>query len=187
LQNYTDCINIVSLEEAMTRRQKEIGRCCICGVEGKLSFEHVPPRSAFNKHPILEFDVKKLIGNWEAEIKGKIQQLGAGSYTLCEKCNTTTGAWYGPAYAEWAHQAFRLLSLTRGAPTLCYQFRIFPLRVLKQIICIFFSANGPGFGEVHPDLVKFVLNREDRDLKPEIHTTAHPRFRVNLAWLACSK
>jgi hypothetical protein len=159
----------------MTRRQKKIGPCCICGAEGKLSFEHVPPRSAFNDHPILVANIEELIGNWDGVIssmKGKIHQLGAGSYTLCEKCNTRTGAWYGPAFAEWAYQAFRLLNFTRGAPTLYHQFRIFPLRVIKQIVCMFFSTNGPGFRAVYPDLVKFVLNREDRCLRPEIRVYA---------------
>ena len=61
----------------------------------------------------------------------------------------------------------------RGKPTLYYQFRIFPLRVIKQIACIFFSSNGPGFRAVHPDLVKFVLNREARYLKPAIRIYAY--------------
>lgn len=155
----------------MPRRKNKIGHCSICGVEGKLSFEHVPPRSAFNNHPVFVANIKELIGRWDGElksVKGKIHQLGSGDYTLCEKCNNKTGAWYGNAFADWAYQSFRVLSFSRGEPTLYYQFRIFPLRVVKQIVCMFFSANGPIFRTIHPDLVKFVLNREARYLKPEI-------------------
>lgn len=155
----------------MTRARKKIGTCCICGKEGKLSFEHVPPRSAFNDHPIFVANIKELIGNWDGElrsIKGKVHQLGAGDYTLCEKCNSDTGAWYGNAFADWAYQAFQVLTSARGEPSLYYNFRVFPLRVIKQIVCMFFSSNGPDFRTVHPDLVKFVLDREARHLKPSI-------------------
>lgn len=72
----------------MPRSRRKIGPCCICGIEGKLSFEHVPPKSAFNDHPVLVASLKELIGNWDGEIasiKGKVHQLGGGGYTLCEK------------------------------------------------------------------------------------------------------
>jgi hypothetical protein len=151
--------------------KNKYGSCCICGSEGKLSFEHVPPRAAFNNHRVLTANINELISKWDGElqsIKGKFHQRGSGSYTLCEKCNTKTGAWYGKAFVDWSYQAFRLISLTKGKPTLYYHFRIFPLRVIKQIICMFFSVNGPKFHVIHPDLVKFIMNPEDRSLRPEI-------------------
>jgi hypothetical protein len=154
----------------MPRKLKQFGPCCICGVEGKLSFEHVPPRSAFNDHPILMANVKEMIGKWDGEIgsiKRKVHQLGAGGYTLCERCNNNTGAWYSKAFADWAYQGFRVLQDAKGSPALYYQFRIFPLRVIKQIVCMFFSANGPNFRTAHPDLVKFVLNREESFMNPD--------------------
>jgi hypothetical protein len=120
---------------------------------------------------VLVANIKELIGNWDGElksVKGKVHQLGAGDYTLCEKCNNDTGAWYGNAFADWAYQAFRVLQFARGEPTLYYQFKIFPLRVIKQIVCMLFSSNGPSFQAVHPDLVKFVLNRKVRYLQPAI-------------------
>lgn len=160
----------------MAQSKEKIGPCCICGLERKLSFEHVPPRSAFNNHPVLVANIKELIGDWDGElksVKGKIHQLGAGDYTLCEKCNNDTGKWYGNAFADWAYQAFRVLTFARGEPTLYYQFRIFPLRVIKQIVCMFFSSNGPRFQTAHPDLVKFVLNRETRYLRPAIRIYAY--------------
>jgi len=155
----------------MARRKAIYGFCHICGLYSKLSFEHVPPRSAFNNHPVLAADIKNLIGKWDGEIKnikGKIHQLGSGGYTLCEKCNSDTGAWYGNAFADWAFQAFRVFHFTKGKPTLYYQFRIFPLRVIKQIVCMFFSANGEKFRKLHPDLVGFVLNKEKKYIKPDV-------------------
>ncbi len=155
----------------MARKKKIVGHCHLCGIKGPLSFEHVPPRSAFNDHPVFVADIKDLIGKWDGDfknMKGKIHQLGAGGYTLCEKCNNLTGAWYGRDFADWAFQAYLVLHYTKGEPSLFYQFRIFPLRVIKQIVCMFFSANGARFREKNPDLERFVLNREARYIRPEI-------------------
>lgn len=44
-------------------RKPVIGECRLCGTVTRLSFEHVPPRSAFNDNPIVDPDVKKLIGS----------------------------------------------------------------------------------------------------------------------------
>lgn len=33
----------------------ETGRCHICGREGKLSFEHIPPRSMGNDHSVRSY------------------------------------------------------------------------------------------------------------------------------------
>jgi len=49
---------------------------------------------------------------------------------------------------------------TELPPTLSYPFNFYPLRVLKQIVCMFFSVNGPQFQKNQPELVRFVLNRE---------------------------
>jgi hypothetical protein len=155
----------------MARKKKHVGICHICGTYGELSFEHVPPRAAFNDHPVLVPQIKDLIEKLDCDfgnIKGKTHQLGAGGYTLCAKCNNITGGWYGNSFVDWVYQASRILYYAKRAPSLYYPFRIFPLSVIKQIACMFFSTNGPKFREAHPDLVKFVLNKEDKYIKPEI-------------------
>jgi 5-methylcytosine-specific restriction endonuclease McrA len=140
------------------------GTCHICGVHGKLSFEHVPPEAAFNNRPILHiaFENFRRSKNLDELAGGVTKQRGAGTYTLCEKCNSATGSWYGGAYADWAHQAMRFVIETGGRPSLMYPFNLFPLRVLKQVVCMFFSVNGPLFQKHQPDLVRFVLNRQSR-------------------------
>jgi 5-methylcytosine-specific restriction endonuclease McrA len=77
------------------------GNCCICGIHSKLSFEHVPPRAAYNDQRVFEANIRGLAaGNWggqERPAQGKWLQRGAGKETLCEQCNNCTGSWYGMA------------------------------------------------------------------------------------------
>jgi hypothetical protein len=130
----------------------------------KLSFEHVPPESAFNDRRILRAEFQKLIEADDLDhLSYRVQQRGAGAFTLCEKCNSDTGLWYVPAYGDWATQAMSILMATSGRPTLTILYRLFPLRVLKQIVCMFFSVNGPTFQIAQRELVRFVLNKESRE------------------------
>ena len=62
--------------------------------------------------------------------------------------------------------------------SLAYPYQIFPLRVLKQIAVMFFSACGPEFRLAHPELVKFVLDRQRRLLPKDIHIWAYLRDPV---------
>jgi hypothetical protein len=110
--------------------------------------------------------------SWRRSYRGRYQQKGAGAYTLCESCNSDTGSWYGTAYADWAAQAMRILIGTRARPTLEYPFRLSPLRVLKQIVCMFFSLNQALFYTKHPDLIRLVLNKELKDLPDHIYIYA---------------
>ena len=153
-------------------RKKAFGNCRICGIYTKeLSFEHVPPKSAFNDRPAVGKHIFDLINKDPDEYtsgKGYKSQRGAGAYTLCKKCNNDTGAWYGDAFAYFAHQSLDILNHANGQPSLYYPFRIYPLRVIKQIITMFFSVNSDLFRLNHPDLVKFVLNKNERYLSPDI-------------------
>ena len=142
----------------------KVGECCICGSIGGLTFEHVPPRAAFNDRRVFEASIENLFaGQWipgTPITKGRYVQRGAGRHSLCQKCNNDTGAWYGTPYVDFTRQAMTLLDRSKGELSLAYPYRIFPLRVLKQIVVMFLSACGPGLRKAHPDLVRFALNRE---------------------------
>jgi hypothetical protein len=153
------------------------GTCHICGTHGTLSFEHVPPKAAFNDKRVLRSTFEQTIASETRDSpQGRIQQRGAGGYTLCEKCNNDTGSWYADAYTAWAHQAMKYVIMSRARPSLAYPYNIYPLRVLKQIICMFLSVNGSYFQQAHPDLVRFVLNRESKYLSPNIRVFAFYTF-----------
>jgi len=145
------------------------GTCHLCGAEGKLSFEHVPPRAAFNDRPVVLATIDEILQKGDLEeFRGRTEQRGVGSHTLCVRCNNTTGHWYGGGYVEWAYQGMTILASADGSPRLYYPFKIFPLRVIKQIVCMFFSANGPEFRTANPYLQQLALDKQRRYLPPEV-------------------
>ena len=94
--------------------------------------------------------------------RGKKAQRGSGAYTLCARCNNDTGAWYGPAFAAWAWQAMSHVASSRALQRLHLPFHIFPLRVIKQIICMFCSTNGASWAS--DDMRRLLLQRTKRYL-----------------------
>lgn len=156
-------------------RSQVFGNCCICGVHTKLTFEHIPPESAFNDRKVLVADFEAVVNKslGERPTKYRVSQRGSGNHTLCEKCNSKTGNWYAKHYAYWCFQAMELLLKTRGRPTLLYPYRIFPLAVFKQIMAMFCSINGPGFAERNHDLMEFLLCKERIYLNPKFSVFAY--------------
>lgn len=158
----------------MPRGKAPTGHCRICGHYGKLSFEHVPPKSAFNRGKVTTSPIGEGFDQpFDEPPRGRIVEGGVGAYTLCGKCNNDTGVWYAKDFAKWCYQGGRVLAMTDGKPKLIYLHYIYPLRILKQIITMAFSMNGPKFREFHPDLVEFVLNRERRWLNPRYRVFAY--------------
>ena len=156
--------------------KSHIGNCHICGAFGQLSFEHVPPEAAFNNRKVViptaervfELDDLDLLNT----LKGRQSQRGYGAYTLCPSCNSRTGHWYGTQYAFWAYQGARILSGTQDLST-SYPYHLLPLRVLKQIICMFLSVNSPRFRIAQPELERFVLNKEAKTYPHTSESTLH--------------
>jgi len=120
----------------MARDNRPEGPCCLCGTVGLLSFEHVPPQSAFNDSSVFLAEIKRLLGrDWWAdsddEIEGRTQQRGAGQYTLCEACNNKTGGWYVSDYVRLAQAAMPALSVAKAGDVVGIPVDIRPLRVFE--------------------------------------------------------
>src|ERR671939_205972 len=148
-------------------RPNPVGTCRICGNNGELSFEHVPPRAAFNDRPVrsTSFDEGIRLGP-DDYATGRIQQRGMGGFTLCRRCNSDTGRWYAAHFVDWCRQGMHILKCSRGKPSLIYVQYVYPLRILKQIVVMFFSINQPSFQTRNAELVRFVLNKEAKYLSP---------------------
>jgi len=156
----------------MNRTRTKTGPCSVCGLVGKLSYEHVPPESAFNDSGVLVSDIRKVIGSDLLEElqnpSGRINQRGAGGYTLCERCNNDTGSWYGGAYVDFVKAVYSVAIQVRPSGVAYFSVCCKPQDVLKQIITMFCSACGPGFAAKKPEVVRYLLNREICSLPPDI-------------------
>jgi Aminotransferase class-III len=79
------------------------GECRICGTHTRLTYEHVPPRCAFNDEPIKSY---KLSEWWKLQAgkpaRHANEQRGAGDHLLCDRCNNhVCGTWYVPELCTW--------------------------------------------------------------------------------------
>jgi hypothetical protein len=169
----------------MGRHKMTKGICRICGEHKKLSFEHVPPRVAFNRHTkyvSIEFEDYIKSRNLLKDIpKGKMKQGGIGYNSFCEKCNNFLGSNYVNAYKIWVNAGLQLLVDSEFAACHFELINIQPLPVLKQIISMFLAINDPEFIESFPELSEFVQNKNQTELpdKFQIYTylTRAERFR----------
>ncbi|MBX3053910.1 MAG: hypothetical protein KF753_20705 [Caldilineaceae bacterium] len=164
----------------MTKRTK--GICRLCGELTTLSFEHIPPKSAFNDQPLV-------FQTLQDRIQGRSHtkfRIALGNHSLCERCNNLTGAWYGAAYVSWARQGFEWLDYLGENSSIQIPFRIMPLNVLKQIIVMTLAMSGEGTIPYHTELRRFVLNREQKYLPPHYNVysyftaTSKPRFESGM-------
>lgn len=139
------------------------GMCRLCGTYGPLSDEHVPPKRAFNDRKFyfgraangLPFGPDEM-ADW------RTMQGGVKFPTLCQACNNSTGGWYGTAFVDWSRRGMAILERSGGRPALVYAVRVYPLRVIKQVATMFFSVVHDRFQQYVPDMVRFLLNKEER-------------------------
>jgi hypothetical protein len=165
--------------------------CRICRVKPADSFEHVPPRKAFNDEPSTSFNIMDWLAREEGGLTGgKIDQRGAGDAVLCHSCNNNTGSWYGAELVRAARAGARILGQLQldeldqhvdpawATVVFKQQPKIgpHPLRLVKQIIAMLLATSPYDFSVKNPDLGDFVLDRE--------RTGLDPRYQLYLALFA---
>ena len=149
-------------------RKRIYGECKLCGNYSVLTYEHVPPRSAFNNHSIKKVSGDQLLRHitsdekpWDvSKLWGKIQQQGSGGYYLCKDCNENTGTWYVPSYLDFVHGVYRVVEEVdpeRKASYIKIQTSIIrPLPIFKEIMVMFCDINHNFYED--KDLRSFLLN-----------------------------
>lgn len=152
--------------------KKICGICHICGEEKELTFEHLPPRGANNnsmaKAIVGDVLVKHIAGNdkpWDfSNCRYKSMQRGMGLYSICKECNNNTGANYAEEYIKFANTigyAIRHEEIDKSATGFTIYLKDFyVLRVIKQIYAMFASTLPETYMREHPDLQKFILDKE---------------------------
>ena len=124
------------------------GNCALCGRECNLTFEHIPPREAFNTFPAKPvtgegyyFEKNRL--PWDTSgLKYQNKQRGMGYYSLCNDCNNKTGSWYGEEYVRIAKIVHSVLMHPDIKDSIGFCIKeIFPVRFAKQVLSMFCSIN----------------------------------------------
>lgn len=146
--------------------QKE--HCHLCGNLSKLSFDHVPPRAAFNKQtrykeiPILDY--LKVENPLNSQFRGQIKQGGLGYYSLCRNCNSFLGTNYTSDYIKYSNS---FIQFAKKKEFNCFEIEMHNFnaaKVLKQIAGMFISLNPWDYLEHYPDLRSYVANLNYKDL-----------------------
>lgn len=131
-------------------KQIHFGKCALCGCEGPLTFEHIPPKSALNQYPAKAYSANDVLNRhdkmpWDySGLKYTDMQRGVGAYTLCKNCNNQTGEWYGNDYKSVILQLYGALNDLKGKEQNKYKIRInnfHGLRFIKQVFSMFCSIN----------------------------------------------
>lgn len=144
------------------------GICRICKKRSKLSFEHIPPKAAFNKYtkfrsiPFLEYVQNSHKEDYNP--KAKLQQGGLGDYCLCRNCNSFLGNNYVPDYFKMAQVGKSIFQAKDFEKAIFTTIDISPLRFLKQVIAMFVCMNDSKFTDQEPELLKFLQNPKEKNL-----------------------
>lgn len=146
-----------------------IGVCKLCGQEKKLTFEHVPPRKAFNSSSVRVYppeEVLKLMTGqndrrpWDTEgLRYITQQNGSGGFYLCRDCNSNAGTWYVREYVDFTKKLNSILSESQKAHFHNFVLKnIYPLRIFKAIMLMFCDIYHNCFED--EELRAFLLDKE---------------------------
>lgn len=136
------------------------GYCRLCGEYKKLSFEHIPPKKAFNEHMrVFRTAQDHLSGRQRSKYR-----RGLGQYSLCEQCNNLTGAWYGNAFVEWTKQGLEWFDKVKGERALNLPYYIKPLNVLKQAVVMSLALSPETSIPHNRELRQFVLHPRQKYL-----------------------
>jgi len=156
-------------------KKQKMGICKLCGQETLLTYEHVPPESAFNSFAVREYSPDVMTAMirgddgrmpWDLSgFYGRVNQRGAGDYYLCEKCNNDTGSWYISEYVKLANTFHDLIRKGDYKEGESYSFKlmgVYPLRLYKAIMTMYCDINHGCFGD--EQLRSYLLDKESRIL-----------------------
>jgi hypothetical protein len=146
--------------------KKQIGICHLCGEFKELTFEHIPPKAAFNDKPILIQKHEHLFDQ-QSYVYGKSirSNNGAGSHCFCVSCNSNTGTWYARDFSNFVGQARDYFANVDTISRLNFiEFDFSPLNVLKQILTMFIGIDHSKFLSNDKLLTSFILEKENKEL-----------------------
>jgi hypothetical protein len=143
-----------------------IGTCHLCGLQKLLTYEHLPAKSSFNRDSVEMFGLDSWLGRAAdgSMTAGTEMPEGAGAHTLCYECNSlVTGNHYVGELKRWTTTAMAIIAKELNGEAagnaLHWQMkRVYPSRILKQIVAMLASVNSASLLDHHQPLRDFALN-----------------------------
>jgi hypothetical protein len=146
------------------------GHCWLCNRFGPLTKEHIPPKRAYNDCPLLLAKVDERSSEVGNLFFSPHTRYGAGLcfHSLCSGCNNRYGSKYAGAYVDLVKTVSeRIQDIPNFHKTSILGVKR-PLRILKQVMLQFVTANGPGFVRSNDWVAPFVRNPTNNQIPDNI-------------------
>ena len=181
-------------------KKPKYGICKLCGKYSILTYEHVPPKAAFNDTSIKQVSGEEALKSvaddrlpWDLSgLYGTIHQQGTGGYYLCNNCNENTGSWYASYFVRFVQGIFHAIYSSGGlndetAIELSAE-SIRPLPVFKKIMTMFCDINNKCFGD--ENLRSYLLDKDnntfdDKKYRVFCYISKGPVMRLNGLSVKC--
>lgn len=138
-------------------REESLLHCHICLQRSKLTREHIPPKSAFNKYNRL-WD--RLIFS-DGKVKSRPAQIRGGLWvkTVCANCNNSICSPYSNEYVELVRQLVEKPTLfDQTGEARIISINLNTLFIAKEIATMVLAIEQLSFARRRSDLRHFVLN-----------------------------
>lgn len=148
----------------------ETNECALCGQISKLTFEHIPPRCAFNDKTIYVSRYEHF-GDKSNPLYGKSarSQRGFGKQCLCASCNNSTGKWYASDFCAFVEQGFKILKENKSPIVVHGEYIIKPLNVIKQILMMFVAADSSGVLRSRSGVKDYLLIKDNQNFPEKLN------------------
>lgn len=169
----------------MAKRQKQSGKCRICGKFEVLTEEHILPRAAGGNREVKIYSgtemLKTLNKNNTDRPYGRIRQNGYTEFTLCASCNNHSGLVYDKDFADFYNvvgQQVVKIALDNNIPDtktlsdylldkpiLVTIEGAKPMNIAKRILVAFCSVEFEGLAERNQEIRKAIM---DKNYAPDV-------------------
>ena len=146
------------------------GHCWLCNKLGKLTREHIPPEAAFNDCPLLLQKIDELSSQTGTMAWADADRFSNGLYfrSLCERCNNRYGSIYGESYVYLVRQIAERIGNVQDFHRISILGVRRPLRILKQVVLQFVTANGPNFVRANSWVAPFIRDKANTTVPREV-------------------
>lgn len=115
-------------------KRDKIGQCNLCGNNGKLSWDHVPPKGGIELTPVEQHNIFNFLTGKKKEQKYILSQNGVKYRTLCSHCNNDIlGAKYDPVLNSFALGVGSFLNTKLKLPSII-KFRTKPNMLVRSVL-----------------------------------------------------